>query len=310
MFQGKLCKVAIAGATGRLGKHILAALLSPTFRSSYADVIVLKRASTTIAPMEGATIRTYHEDRLAEALSDVEVLINAVGPSGHAFKDSLVNAMAQSPVRLYIPSEFGVDHTVHDFPHVEWDHKKLHWDLTQKFMPKVQVLRVFVGLFMEESIGPWFGFNTAKDSYECIGSADVPVSYTSLDDAGKVVAQVARTQMPGILEELHIGGDTLSTRQVAQIMQDAGAAQIHIMEVDLGNFKKTTLGGATKDPSRYLRFLMGEGNINHTAEGLGNDNDIVNPGETIWKWKKMVDYAKETNGRPWADLEWDDAQVS
>lgn len=301
-----LRKVAIVGASGLLGKHVLAALLSPTFRSSYSDVVVLQRASSKASPVDGATVRKFDEDCVVDALQDIDVLISTVGPTGHAFKDSLVNAMAQSPVKLYIPSEFGVDHTVHDFKHVEWDHKKLHFDLTQKFIPNIQTLRIYVGLFLEESIGPWFGFHTANGRYEPIGSADVPVSYTSLDDAGKVVAQVARTQMVPILESIHIGGDTLSTRQVAKMMEAAGAGQIQIKELDLAKVKKEVLAEGTSDPSKYLHFLMGEGKLNHTADGLGNDNEIVNPGQTLWKWKTMADLAKETKGKPWAEYNWDE----
>ncbi|ETN37018.1 uncharacterized protein HMPREF1541_08006 [Cyphellophora europaea CBS 101466] len=310
MFGNNKCKVAIVGAGGRLGKHILSALLSPEFRSSYADVVVLRRSGTESAVIPNATVRTFEQDTIGDCIHDVDVLISAVGPTGHAFKDSLVNAMAKSSVRLYIPSEFGVDHTVHDFPHAEWDHKKLHFDLTQKFIPNVQVLRIYVGLFLEESIGPWFGFHTAADKYDCIGSADTPVSYTSLDDAGKVVAQVARMQMLPILEQIHIGGDTKSTRETAHIMQEAGAGKVKINELDLEKWKKATIEEGTADPSKYLRFLMGEGRINHTQEGLGNDNEIVNPGQTLWKWKTMMDYAQETKGKPWAEFKWDESVVS
>jgi hypothetical protein len=34
---------------------------------------------------------------------------------------------------------------------------------------------------------------------------------------------------------------------------------------------------------------------------LGNQNELVNPGEGLWKWKTMREYAKETKGGPWTD---------
>jgi hypothetical protein len=312
--------IALAGATGRLGSHILSALLSPTFSPSYAAIIILVRPdskSTIPAHFDSSTIqaRVYDPANIAASLTDIDVLISAVGPTGHDFKDSLVSALADPSVnvKLYIPSEFGVDHTVHDFRHVEWDHKKAHFELTRQLLDstKARVLRIFVGLFLEESIGPWFGFHTREGRYECIGSADAKVSYTSLDDAGKVVAQAARAEMVGVLEEIHVAGDTVSTREIAGLMEEAGGGEIEIKERDLGNWKEETLREGTSDPSKYLRFLMGEGKIDHRADGgLGCDNEVVNPGETVWKWKTMRDLAKETNGRPWADLEWDDKQIS
>ena len=315
MFNHTKPTVALFGATGRLGKHILTALLSPTFRSSYRDVIVFQRpnSSTSLPSTANFTTRNIDDASLASSLQDVNVVISAIGPTGHGFKDNLINAMAASPaLKLYIPSEFGVDHTVHDFRHVEWDHKKLHYDLAQKFLiPRgVQVLRIYVGLFLEESIGPWFGFHTSKGRYECIGSADTKVSYTSLEDAGKVVAQCARTEMVGILEGIHVGGDTVSVREVAEVMEKNGAGKIEIEERDLEKWKTGAIEEGTSDPSKYLRFLMGEGNIEHQQRALGNDNEIVNPGQTLWKWRTMKDLAEETEGRPWAELDWDEKMVS
>lgn len=331
-----LPRIALAGASGRLGAPILAALTSAQFLPSYKSITLLQRprskATFPATLPKAVTVRTVDPERDAAgavaALQDVDVLISAVGPAGHGFKDALVRAFAaaDSPssnagARLYIPSEFGVDHTCHDFPHVEWDHKKAHFELTRELFgggddgggaeQRTRVLRIYVGLFLEESIGPWFGFHTGKDLYECVGSADVPVSYTSLADAGRVVAQVARMRMLPILEEIRIGGDTVSTREVAKVMAEAagGGGGIEVRELGLQKFKGEVIAEGTEDPSKYLRFLMGEGKINHTAAGLGNDNEIVNPSETLWKWKTMSDLAAETKGRPWADIEWDSSQV-
>lgn len=329
-----LPRIALAGASGRLGAPILTALTSSQFLPSYTSITLLQRPSskaTFPATLpKSVTVRTVDPERdpagAAAALQDIDVLINAVGSTGHGFKDALARAFAAADsqsssagTRLYIPSEFGVDHTCHDFPHVEWDHKKTHFEMTRQLFgggdagsePRTRVLRIYVGLFLEESIGPWFGFHTAKGLYECIGSADVPVSYTSLADAGKVVAQVARMRMVPVLEDMRIGGDTVSTREVAKVMAESAGAggEIEVRELDLQKFKSEVIAEGTEDPSKYLRFLMGEGKINHTAAGLGNDNEIVNPSETLWKWKTMKDLAAETKGRPWADVPWDDSKV-
>jgi len=64
---------------------------------------------------------------------------------------------------------------------------------------------------------------------------------------------------------------------------------------------ETTKDISSTDPARFLRFLMGERKIEHTTRGLGNSNESVNPGESVWKWKRMEEFAKETGGRPWGD---------
>lgn len=302
-----LPSVALAGASGHLGKHVLSAFLSPTFRSSFSDIIILKRrtASPSTDEVQGATIRFYDDDHLDEAMVGIDVVVSTVGPGGHGFKDKLLRAVANSQVKLYIPSEFGVDHYIHDFPHAEWDRKKHHFQLANEILSnETRVCRVFNGLFLEDSIGPWFGFDTARCHYEIVGSAETLVSYTSLGDVGSVVAQLARKDPGSVPAALHIAGVTLSVKRLASIMQDAGSGVIEISELDLASYKAETVKQGTADPSQYLRFLMGEGKINHTAEGMGNDNELVNPNESNWKWKTMGDYAKETGGVPWADFKW------
>lgn len=299
--------LAIAGATGRLGKYIANACLGASTRSRFSKIILLSRkpASSSAQLSEwqdlGAVIRGYDEDDLSKALTDVDVLINAIGTSGYQFRDAIVRSLPKTPIYLYLPSEFGCDHTTHDFPHPEWDHKKQHFELAKHLAPKIRICRVFIGLFTEESIGPWFGFHTVKDEYECIGSAGTATTYTSLVDVGKAAASLAATKPKDVPEKIHIAGDTLSVRVIATLMHEAGAGSIAVKEIDLKDFKAETLAAPNTDPANYLRFLMGENKINHTTGALGNDNELVNPRESLWKWQKMADYAKGTKGRPWSN---------
>ncbi|KAJ5753604.1 uncharacterized protein N7511_007757 [Penicillium nucicola] len=300
--------VAIAGATGHLGKNIATALLSTLFRDQFSEVILLSRngSSPTFPGLDARfLVRKYDENNLAEALEGVQVLVNAVGPSGHSFKEKIVEAIPQTDVQLYFPSEFGVDHYLHDFVHSEWDQKKKHFHLTQQLLsPKIRVCRVFCGLFLDDSIGPWFGFNTVNGKYESVGSSDTGISFTSLEDVGKTVASLASLPAESVPKTLHIGGDTHSFSEIASIMEAAGAGRIEVTETPLQKYKAETTRTTSWDPANYLRFLMGEGKINHTVGHLGCDNELVNPKQELWQWRKLTDLAKETKGQPWKDLPW------
>jgi len=299
--------VAVVGAGGHLGKEVGRALLSSTFRASYANVVFLRRQSTEESGKEsidGAQLRFYKDDTLSQALQGVDVLISTVGPAGHDFKDVLIDAIAGSNVKLYIPSEFGVDHTIHDFPHAEWGRKKDHHEKAVAVIPTTKVCRIYNGLFIEDSIGPWYGLSVEHGIFESIGSPDKLISFTALRDVGNVVAQIARTPIKEIPECLHISGDALTIRQLGAAMEHAGSSLIQIKESDLNDFKQKTLAEGTHDPSKYLRFLMGEGKIDHTMSGLKNDNELVNPSQRNWRWKTVAEYAKETGGRPWFGSNW------
>lgn len=75
--------VAIAGATGHLGRRVVSALLSPRFNEQFSDVILLSRNELSPESFEAGgkyTIRKYDEDNLVDALRGVQILINTVGP--------------------------------------------------------------------------------------------------------------------------------------------------------------------------------------------------------------------------------------
>jgi hypothetical protein len=226
-----------------------------------------------------------------------------VGATGHAFKEKLLRAIPNTSVKLYFPSEFGVNHYVHDFSAKEWDSKKRHYKLAQELIPNVKIVRVYAGLFLEDSIGPWFGFHTKRGTYEAIGSADVRSSYTSMSDVGKALALLASSPLESIPDQVHLSGTNKSVNEIAKIMQSEGAGAIEVTSIPLDEYKATTVQQGTDHLERYLRFLMGERKINHSEGGLGSSNELVNPGQSLWKWRTMEELASETGGKPWQEYE-------
>ncbi len=75
--------IAIAGATGSLGKHITNTLLEPSIFSQLASLVILFRKkpedSTELRRWagKGAKIVVYNEDDLASDLEGVDVLVNS-----------------------------------------------------------------------------------------------------------------------------------------------------------------------------------------------------------------------------------------
>lgn len=321
--------VAIAGATGNLGLMVAKVFLLPQFRTRFHDVIVLARSEspqTRELVSLGAKLRLYSEENLETALRDVDAVVNvyvhaplahianpempatkiphSVSPSGHHFKARLLHCLPLTSVSLYFPSEFGVNHYVHDFSHEEWDAKKRHFQQAQELIPHVHVCRVYAGLFLEDSIGPWFGFFTKNAKYEAVGSPSQRTSYTSKYDVGQALAILASSPQAAIPAEVHLSGDSKSLSEIAAIMEEHGAGRIEVSSVPLESYKAKVLAKASPTPERYLRFLMGEGKIDHTDEGLGNQNGVIAGDDGLGSWKLVVDLAKETDGRPWADYDW------
>lgn len=190
-----------------------------------------------------------------------------------------------------------MDHIVHEFKQSFWDAKKDHYELVRKLSPDIKISRVYVGLFLEDSIGPWFGFDSKTARYESVGSTDAKISFTSREDSGKVMAALSSLPIGDVPEEIHIAGDTLSFHEIKQVMEKAGSVLIKVESLDLKEFKDKLMKEPSPNPGPYLRFLVGEGRINHSKNGLGNDNDLVNKREGKWKWTRLSQLATQTKGK-------------
>ncbi|KAJ5393489.1 uncharacterized protein N7487_011130 [Penicillium crustosum] len=252
------------------------------------------------------TSRCYNGTNLKESLQGVQILVNTIGPAGHDFKTKIAAALPQTNIQVYFPSEFGVDHYGHDFAHLEWNEKKKHLANAQRIVShmSVKICRVFCGLFLEGSIGPWFGLDTQNGQYTSVGSSRTPVSFTSLGDVGRTVASLATLPAEKILDVVHAGGDSRSIAEIAGIMESAGAGRINIDCLPYEEYKKKATAGPSGRPAACLWFLMGDRGIAHTPAFLWSDNELVNPGQRLWKWKTVWDLAKETNGQPVKDVVW------
>ena len=160
-----------------------------------------------------------------------------------------------------------------------------------------------VALIMEISFGPWFGFDTKNGKYECIGDPDQPSSFTAFTDIGKSLAVLASLPPAELPDQVRISGDTKSYRQIAQTMEGAagGKSKIEVAGLETEAYKKHAFANPGDSPAAFIRFLMGNGKLDFSAHGLGNNDELVNPGEESWKWKSIKDYATEVKGRPFCD---------
>ncbi|KAJ5823392.1 hypothetical protein N7447_005732 [Penicillium robsamsonii] len=239
---------------------------------------------TLLPPQAGVklTTRRYNEHNLGEALEDIHILVNTVGPAGHDFKAKIAAALPRTDIRVYFPSEFGVDHYGHDFAHLEWHEKKKHLANVQSVVIYMKISRVFCGLFLEDSIGPWFGLDTQNGKYTGVGSFRT-LSFTSFDDVGRTVASLATMPTEKIPDVVHVGGDSRSFAEIVGIMESTGAEHIDIdcfPYFPYGQYKAETIAKPSWRPAGYLWFLMGDGGVAHTPAFL-DDNNLVNPGQLL-----------------------------
>jgi len=139
--------------------------------------------------------------------------------------------------------------------------------------------------------------NTKKGIWEPIGSANTPAAFTAFEDIGKAIASLARLPASKIPDHIRIVGSNVSFKQASEAMTAVSGNKIEIKEIELEPFKKEVTKKTEGDPAAFIRFVMGEGNLDFSR----NENELVNPGQKYFKWKTIEEYAKEVDGKPWIE---------
>ncbi|KAG9004674.1 hypothetical protein FRB94_002516 [Tulasnella sp. JGI-2019a] len=301
--------VAIAGGTGNIGTHVVKAFLNPSIHlNTFPRVLVLTRNSNSHAAKEleklGAELVQTDGLLEAEALrsKSVDVLVSCLGQNvAIEEKGALYKAAIDGGVKVYFPTEYGIDHRIDEAKHKVWDDKKKHSRAAREASGEnIKIIQLYNGHFMEDAIGPWYALDTKNRHYTSIGPSTSKFTLTSKDDVGASIVRLALLAVGdpnSVPNEVRISGDAKSYQELASIMGSESDEKIDITEQNVDEYK-ASLGPLGADPAPVIRVIIGSGLMDYTKE---NNNELVNPGELVWKWKKVEQYAKEVKGKPWCD---------
>ncbi|KAG8162606.1 hypothetical protein KVR01_008371 [Diaporthe batatas] len=269
--------ILIVGA-GELGTAILSALASHPSKPPHASFSVLLRPSSITSPDPdkrrsndelralGATLvpGNFVDDDvadLARVFKDYDIVIQAGGyglPKGTQLKSA--NAALQAGVPRYFPWQFGVDY--------EEIGEGSAQDLFDEMLQVRRLLRsqtstawtiVSTGLFMSYLFLADFGVvDLERRTARALGSWDNRVTVTTPGDIGRLTAEMVFVPEGTTNQVVHIGGDTVSYGQLADILDEALGAGFEREEWTL-QFLKDRLA---EDPGNLwykYRCIFGDG---------------------------------------------------
>ncbi|KAG8938432.1 hypothetical protein FRC03_007261, partial [Tulasnella sp. 419] len=245
-------------------------------------------------------IDTQNVDHLAEALKGADVFVDAIvsTPDTAAASSNFIKAAAKSGVEFYIPSDFGFDYQRIDFQHPLWEGKRAI--VEEAIKAGLRVARISVSAFLENSFNPALGFDVANSTVNVIGSADNRFSFTSKVDIGFSVASVIALWIENpsaVPHTVHVASDTMTYGEVKELLSKAYGREFRLETEDPIEVKKNALAQLPKPGDNiwatillYLRLLHANGVGDHSV----NHNELINPGEKYWRWKKTAGYIEET----------------
>ena len=193
MSPNHLTKIAIVGASGNVGSHIVSALLG----TGRHQVTAITRAGSTSKLPEGlAAIKSIDYDEpsnIAEALTGQEVLINTVSVAGMNVGEKLVDAAAEAGVEWIVPNEWGIDNTntsLGEAMGLGPPALAMRKYIEDKGLKWTAISCSFWYEFSLAGSEARYGFDFAKKELTLIGDGKTKISTTTWPQVGRAVARL------------------------------------------------------------------------------------------------------------------------
>ncbi|KAI0717976.1 hypothetical protein C8T65DRAFT_99221 [Cerioporus squamosus] len=289
----------IMSGTGELGFHVSTVFLSE-FRSTFPTVRITTRDTSSTKAKElaakGAEVHSFG-DSWDTVLSGADVVVNVLPtPVVQSVNKGLVAALLKNGVKVYFPPSFGSDYRVVDFPGfemAEWPMKRaLIEDTRAQAGDKLKVISLMNGAFMSWAFR---GIDVANNTFTCYDPPSARFGMTDLADIGRAIAQLSVLALDpntagSVPDDVRIAGQNVSMEDIRDaVARVKGVAPGKI--VNLGDPAPAKKALRDEYPSSqyrifdYIRVAIAEGQ----ADMSENENELVNPGQRLWKWKTIED---------------------
>ncbi|QFZ27189.1 putative eugenol synthase [Clavispora lusitaniae] len=289
--------VAIFGLNGTLGAPTLNAIQT-TFADKFSfPVLAVTRDTSKVTStdkvkyIKGDYINGTSE--LAEQLKGTDVIIELVSPNPDLFA-AIESIVTQVKPKLFIPTQFGCDleAAAKTFPGF-LGIKKAHSDKIRE--TGIKVVDVYNGFFAE---GAWLyeiighvGADLESKTVTYFNSPSLAFSYSSLKDVGLAIASVASKPVSELPDKVRIQSGTVTFEEVVKKYEETHNVKLEVKEVvpkEEVIKQSKEVWGQGFNPAKFLYYLQvlaslgPDGGVTFSS----NDDELVNPGESLWKWTK------------------------
>ncbi|KAI0373208.1 NAD(P)-binding protein [Pilatotrama ljubarskyi] len=306
--------VTIVGGTGLLG-HDFTSVFLAEYKAYFSEIRLVSRDPSSQKAQEliakGAKPFKLDEANLGKALdeafSGVDVIIDLLSHGYIHLETShgLVEAAARSTAKVFFSSEWGGDYPESLFSGHEPPVFKLKRELAAKarsLMKDKKVIAVYTSGFLELVFrpGPFNWIKIPAEVIECIGPASQRLTFSSTTDIGRAAARLSVLALDpatasNVPDRVYIAGTTVSIENIRDLLTRYTSKKPEIKSEDLSAARARVRA----DPAKahlldYVRIASAEGKVDFSTR---NDNELVNPGESLWKWKTVEDELREVTSQ-------------
>ncbi|TBU38960.1 hypothetical protein BD309DRAFT_873284, partial [Dichomitus squalens] len=285
-------------------------ILLTEYRRNFSTIRVTTRALDSPKARElamlGAELHVFSEF-VDDVFSGVDVVVDALPTTiPQSYREELMQAIARQNVKVYFLSEYGLDYRTNDFPgyeHPEWVKKRELAAATRPLLEsKTKVIQLVTGIFHGWTVradrislfSNIVGIDADNNIFSPLGPGTLRFATTAESDIGRSIARLSILALdPKIAAAVpdvpHIAGHNVSYEEIRDIVARVrGVPKGEIKSEDLKAFKENLSKNPSTHIMNYARVVIGENKLNYTQ----NDNELVNPGQQLWKWKTIEDYLR------------------
>ncbi|TFK86749.1 NAD(P)-binding protein [Polyporus arcularius HHB13444] len=298
----------ILGGTGELGFHVSTVFLTE-YRSAFPTIRITTRDTTSSKAKkladQGADVLSFGES-WDTVLSGADVVVNVLPTSVvQGFNKELVAALLKNSVKVYFPPSFGSDYRFVDFPGfemAEWPMKRAVGEETRALADgKLKIISLMNGAFTSWVFRPdrTVGVDVANNTFTCFDPPSARFGVTDLADIGRAVAQLSVLALDPetagtVPDVVRIAGQNVSMEDIRDaVARVKGVAPGKI--VNLGDPAPAKKALRDEYPDSRYRILdyVRVANAEGQCDMSENDNELVNPGQSLWKWKTVDDQLRD-----------------
>ncbi|KAK0518514.1 hypothetical protein OC834_007705 [Tilletia horrida] len=173
-------------------------------------------------------------DSIAEALQGVDAFVSALGNQHPPqLPEDLARAAKQAGVKLFVPSEFGLDYVsekAKPFPSKIQGKVDHHAFLESLSLPWIAVACSGFGQFV---VHPFLGYDLSKRTVVLLKEGDAPLSLTDTRDIGTFLVKVLTTQpvpAPGSGRIYRVEGYTTTQRDIISELEKQSGHKFTIIK--------------------------------------------------------------------------------
>ncbi|KAI8180830.1 Isoflavone reductase-like protein IRL [Colletotrichum sp. SAR 10_86] len=217
-------KVLVIGASGNVGTSAIKALLEDGFQ-----VTGLTRETSIASLPEGVThVKSdFSEASLSNVVKGQDAVVStlsSISPADAlASQNSLIDAAIAAGVKVFIPSEYGVDTSDPSAPEIIpfLTDKIATLDYLKKNQDKISWTAIVSGAMFDWGLAiPGFGgWNVAARTVIIYDGGDIPFDATNLDQVGRAISKSLKNPELTKNQHVYVNSFTITQNQVLRALE-------------------------------------------------------------------------------------------